>query len=170
MKSNVIFKWTLLTAMLLGVSYSCNKDDDDNYNQKKVTINFVIKNAQGQNMFDSITPNNFNKNTMNIWYMIGGQKVPSADITDFVTGIFVYPPSAASINQYFAQVCLNADLDESYPTTLVQWNTNIVDTIKGHWTISGSAVNYDSLWINNQLRYAKGSAAYPYNDYIEEIK
>jgi len=170
MNTITIFKWTMLVSLLLGLSSSCNIDDDSSFynnTQKAVSINFVIKNSQGQDMFDPSTLNYFNKNTIKVWYKIKGQSVSYTDISDFTAGYAVYPSAS---NQYFAQVYLNADIDEEYPTTVVEWNTEIVDTIKGHWTAANSSIEYDSLWINNQLVYVKGSSVYPYGGYIEEIK
>ena len=170
MNTITILKWTLLVSLLLGLSYSCKIDDDDNpYNdtRKAVAINFAIKNSQGEDMFDSSTPNYFDKNTIKVWYEVKGQSVSYTDISDFMAGYTVY---LSESNQYFSQVYLNADIDEEYPTTVVEWNTKIADTIKGHWATANSSIEYDSLWINNQLLYVRGSSVYPYSGYIEETK
>ena len=138
--------------------FSCNKQKIGGI-AISVDIDIAVKNSSGQNLFVETTPNYIKKESIELIYLINGNKStvynPNLDCPRNVCDIQDIDGSN------LVRVFPNTDHGDEYPITYIKWTDQDTDTLKCHFyrANEGNTVICDRVWLNGVSVYPENAVA-----------
>lgn len=142
----------LLMGLLFTMAQGC-KDSGVSGDSVETGITMSLVDKNGKNLLDPSTPNNYNPDSIKLFYLIDGIKKEAINGKSDHPRMFLvnkYIPNG----QYYISVGLNYNGAKEGPTTTyLQWNQNDVDTLVAEFKITKSSTSLMELKFNKKLKY-----------------
>lgn len=162
MKKQLVYLATILLLLT-----ACSKKEPQNKDNIDTAIRVIVKNEQGENLMDTLTPGAYRYETIQIYWEVDGVwKKFYEPLFDHPKGFEVYtdwnPPMMFISESYIGTDTI------PYPGTLIQWNENDADTIRCEFRITPYSISCTKVWVNGEPTW--GSEGYEYNEYARTIE
>lgn len=134
-----------LLVFLLLLS-SC-KEKMETYLNMDTTMDIQVMDSQGNNLLNPILSNSYKKEEIKIFFMINGEKTYIYEpLMQFPNRFHIYDDF--NTGDYHIRIFPNDSKNEDLPVTLIQWDTNDIDTIVCHFKREEGYIYCDYLWYN----------------------
>ena len=127
---------------------ACNKDDDNGKFDLNTDFSILITNSENEDMLDPETLGTYNTNDIKIFYLIDGEKIECYDPNRDAPRNYRIGYAA---DRYGIMIYPNANINEEYPVTYIQWNEQDTDTVKCQFERGDGFLILTRLWFNDEL-------------------
>ncbi len=150
-----------LLTMTLSI-FGCRKSDSGEDLVLDLHTDMRLVNKSGENLLDPSTPNNFNTNTIKVYYLLNGQKIEMSNTNlDAPRQYMIYQVEAHSNNypgEYLMRIYLNKDgiknsSGAEEATTYIQWNNAQTDTLVTQIRRTGSSIFTEKISYNGVVKW-----------------
>ena len=141
---------TIIAILIMATCLGCSSENNDDINSYVMegSIDFSIKDTEGN---DLLNPNNkgaFKENEIKLFYLNDNvvEEVYNQN-RDYKRGFHLFKIDSG----YRISVGLNSAETEEFPITYVQWDETDTDTLKGEFKRTPNGTFLKKVWLNDQL-------------------
>ncbi|WP_086478479.1 MULTISPECIES: hypothetical protein [Arenibacter] len=156
----------LISFLIIPLLYSCSSDDGKEQFVYDVSVEFSVKDSEGNDLLNPENSNSFDESEIKLFYLINGEVNEVYDGNMDHPRNFVineYPPAS----EYRIGVFLNYSETEEQPTTYIKWNETDTDTLKCEVYRTNSLTKITKLWLNDEQIWTSSDGTVPYFEILK---
>lgn len=136
-------------ASILLLLAACSGNEVPNKYSRSTSVGVVVKNKQGENLLDTLTPNAYRYETIYLYYEIDGVwKKYYEPLQAYPKGFDIYTDVETVSMEFFPY-----ESGGSFSNTLIQWNEHDADTIRCEFQITPYSTTCIRVWANSELKW-----------------
>lgn len=152
----------LILLCVLNILISCSKDENMNSSVVSVAVEFSLIDQNGDDLLDSLTPNYFKREEMELYYLIDNKKIKATDFDPQIgkqNGIMLITETVPFRLRIFTYhhgdnglISEVNGVKTGRSITYVELNGATTDTIKAEWGNGNNCFVNTKIWYNGELQ------------------
>lgn len=132
--------------VFLVLLFSCRGNNEDFFSVD-TRIDIKVVDSIGNNLLNPNLSNSYREDEIKIYFLINGEKIYIWEpLMQFPNRFYIY--NEFNSGDYRIRIFPNDTAHTDLPVTLIQWDTNDMDTIVCHFKRTKGYINCDYLWYN----------------------